>query len=206
MPNGAQFTIGDDARCRDGVCGEVSRVVVDPIAQTVTHIVVEPKHRSGLGRLVPLDLVDLSTGEVQLSCTTAAFEELGLAEETHFLPGAIGYAGYSASQVLSWPFFGANSPLPVVTDALPPGEVAIHRGEAVRATDGEVGRVHGLIIDPGDHRVTHVLLQEGHRWGRQDVAIPIGAVTAVDTDGIALNLSGQEVHDLPPVDFDPSRD
>jgi hypothetical protein len=48
-----QFTMGADASCTDGVCGEVSRVVVNPIARTVTHLVVEPKHSEGLGRLGP---------------------------------------------------------------------------------------------------------------------------------------------------------
>ena len=52
MAETTQFTIGAEAHCTDGVCGEVSRVVVDPVAQTVTHLVVEPKGREGLGRLV----------------------------------------------------------------------------------------------------------------------------------------------------------
>ena len=28
-----QFTIGSEARCSDGICGEISRVVVDPVAK-----------------------------------------------------------------------------------------------------------------------------------------------------------------------------
>ena len=38
-------------------------------------------------------------------------------------------------------------------------------------------------------------------WGRKVVAIPIGAVTGVE-DGIRLNITKQEVQDLPPVDVD----
>jgi hypothetical protein len=49
--------------------------------------------------------------------------------------------------------------------------------------------------------VTHVLLREEHLWGRQEVAIPISAVTEVD-DGIRLNITKHEVQDLPPVDID----
>ena len=41
------FTIGAGASCTDGVCGQVTRVVVDPLTRAVTHLVVEPKHRSG---------------------------------------------------------------------------------------------------------------------------------------------------------------
>jgi sporulation protein YlmC with PRC-barrel domain len=77
----------------------------------------------------------------------------------------------------------------------------VQRGDRVHATDGEIGRVQGLVIDPGSHHVTHVLLQEGHLWGSKEVAIPIGAVTDVEA-GIRLNITKQQVEDLPPVDID----
>ena len=75
----------------------------------------------------------------------------------------------------------------------------MRRGERVHATDGDIGRVQGLIIDPSDHHVTHVLLQEGHLWGKKEVAIPMGSVKEVDAEGVHLDLSGDEVKDLPPV-------
>jgi sporulation protein YlmC with PRC-barrel domain len=89
----------------------------------------------------------------------------------------------------------------VTYDSVPLGEVQVRRGEHVHATDGEIGLVEGLVIDLDDHQVTHVLLQEGHLWGRKEVAIPIGAVTGVEA-GIQLSISKQEVQDLPPVDID----
>jgi sporulation protein YlmC with PRC-barrel domain len=78
------------------------------------------------------------------------------------------------------------------------GEVQVRRGDHVHATDGEIGLVEGLVIDPANHQVTHVLLQEGHLLGRKEVAIPISAVTGIET-GIRLNHSRQQVEDLPPV-------
>src|ERR1700689_2947572 len=70
------FTIGAEVSCSDGACGVVCRVVVDPVARAVTHLVVEPKHRLDLAKLVPVDLVDASGGEVRLSCPPAEFEQL----------------------------------------------------------------------------------------------------------------------------------
>ncbi|HXZ69325.1 MAG TPA: hypothetical protein VEH31_00460, partial [Streptosporangiaceae bacterium] len=148
MAEPSQFTIGAEASCRDGVCGEVIRVVVDPVARAVTHLVVEPKHRQGLGRLVPLDLVEAANGEVLLRCTIAEFEELGSAEETQFLPGTAGYAAYGPEQVAAWPYYGLSGTAmdpgldpelvgtsPTVTfDTIPLGEVAVRRGERVDAT------------------------------------------------------------------------
>ena len=207
MPDTTQFRIGADAIGTDGVCGEVSRVVVDPVARAVTHLVVEPKHRQGLARLVPLDLVDATTGEIHLRCTIAEFGKLDHAEETQFLPGSSGYGDYATGQAFSWPYFSlvtdlglGNAVLPVTEDTIPMGEVAVRRDEQVHATDGEIGRVQGLVINPHDRHVTHVLLQEGHLWGRKDVAIPISAVTAVDA-GIWLNLTKRQVQDLPGVDI-----
>ena len=59
--------------------------------------------------------------------------------------------------------------------------------------------MQGLVIDAKSHHVTHVLLQEGHIWGRKEVAIPIGAVTGVE-GGIHLNITKQQVQDLPAVE------
>ncbi len=211
-----EFAIGAEVSCSDGDCGKVSRVVVDPVARAVTHLVVEPKHRQGLGRLVPLDIIDATAGEVRLSCTMAAFEQLDSAEETQFIPGSSGYAAYGPEQVLSWPYYGlggatgmadglgaetAGVSQTVTYDKIPLGEVGVRRGEHVHATDGAIGRVQGLVIDPRDRHVTHVLLQEGHLWGRREVAIPISAVTNVE-DGIQLSITKQDVQDLPPVHTD----
>jgi len=66
------FTIGAKAQCTDGDCGEVRRVIVNPVAREVTHLVVEPKGRLGLARLVPLDLVDASGDQVEIHCTLAS--------------------------------------------------------------------------------------------------------------------------------------
>ena len=216
MADMTPFTIGTEARCSDGLCGEVSRVVVDPVTRTLTHVVVEPKGREGLGRLVPLDLVDAMPGEVTLRCTVAEFEKLDSAEDTQFVPGSGGYAEYGPEQVYSWPYYGlggAGLPSdigagltyasPTVTyDTVPLGEVAVHRDDPVYATDGSIGRVQGLVIDPRNRHVTHVLLQEGHLWGRKEVAIPIKAVAEVSDEGIKLSIAKHDVQDLPPVDID----
>jgi sporulation protein YlmC with PRC-barrel domain len=221
MAGTAQFTIGAEASCSDGACGEVTRVIVDPVAEAVTHLVVEPKHRRDPGRLVPLDLIDATAGQIQLRCTTAEFEKLDPAEETQFIPGTGSYAGYGPGQVSYWPYYGVGgmgmggvgmgsmglgsmglaggSPSQTVTyDSVPPGEVDVHRGDHVQAADGHIGRVQGLVIDRRSGHVTHVLLQEGHLWGSREVAIPVSAVAST-SDGIQLTITKQEVQDLPPV-------
>ncbi len=85
-----------------------------------------------------------------------------------------------------------------VEDVVPVGEAELRPGDPVYALDGEIGQVHGFVVDPDDRQVTHVLLREGHLWGRKEVAIPASAVTKVE-NGIWLNLTKKQVEDLPPV-------
>ena len=188
-----EFAIGATASCSDGVCGEVSRMIVDPATRTVTHLAIEPKHRRDLGRLVPLDLVDTTTGDIRLRCTLAEFDALDPAEENELVEdiGGMGVGGMAA------PMGIPSAPQIVLEDVVPLGETDVGRGEHVHALDGEIGQVEGFLVDPGDHRVTHVLLREGHLWGRKEVAIPVSAVTGVE-NGIRLNMTKKQIEDLPP--------
>ena len=101
------------------------------------------------------------------------------------------------------PDAGEPEALPQATvDYVPSGGVDIHRELIVCATDGEIGQVQGLVVEPGGHQVTHVLLQKGHMRGRKEVAIPISAVTKIGTLLIHLSLTKHQVKDLPPVHID----
>lgn len=209
-----QFTIGAEVNGTDGVCGRLIWVVVDRSAApwVITHLVVEPPHRVGLGRFVPLDRVasvDETSGAVALDCTTEEFKQLDSAEETEFVPPSGAYSSYGPAQLIARPYYtgepSVHGDLPttsqvVTTDAPLPGdrEAAVHRARA-HAADGDIGEVAGLVVDPASQQVTHVLLKEGHVWGHKEVAIPIGAVKEAAEDGIHLRISMQEVGDLPPV-------
>ena len=220
----AQFTIGTDVRCDGEVCGQLRRVVIEPIDRVLTHLVVEPKHGQSAGHLIPIALVDQATGPaaaaITLTCTQAQFDALEEAEETEFLPGASEGWNYDQEQMLTWPYYGTgmrggigigpggvgtvagvhSGPRTITRDRVPLGEVQVRRGQPVRAVDGTIGKVQGLIVDRADHHVTHILLDEGHLWGQKTVAIPVGAVTDV-SDGVRIDLTKDQVRDLPPVDL-----
>jgi len=214
MSDAAQYTIGAEVTCSDGTCGHLTRVVVDPVARVLTHLVVEPTNRRQLGRLVPIELVDATAEEIRLQCSMAEFDALEDAEETRFLTETSEQLGYGAEEVFAWPYYGLGAGMggmggmgvestpQFIYDRVPAGEVEVRRGEHIHATDGNIGRIQGLVIDPADHRVTHVLLEEGHLWGKKEIAIPISAVTGVTAEGVQLNLTREQVRDLPSVDLD----
>jgi sporulation protein YlmC with PRC-barrel domain len=201
------FRIGADARCTDGACGQVSRIIVNPVTREVTHLAVDPKHRHGPGRLVPVDLVDATTGQIRLRCTLAEFQTLRPAQEAESVRGLDPTGHPHAPNQVHWSVWmhlargpgEPETPQQVTVDSVPSGEVDIRRDLTVCATDGEIGQVQGLVVEPGGHHVTHVLLQEGHMPGRKEVAIPISAVTKIGTLLIHLSLTKHQVKDLPPV-------
>lgn len=195
MAEETEFAIGAEASCVDGLCGEVSRIIVDPATDTVTHLVIEPRHRRELARLVPVDLVDAAAGDIRLRCTLAEFGKLDAAEELAPVENVLGGLGVGGMMA---PTGIPATVTTVVYETVPVGETDVGPGEHVHALDGQIGRVLGFLVDPDDHRMTHVLLQEGHLRGRKKVAIPASAVTGVE-NGIRLNLTKEQVEDLPPV-------
>jgi len=199
------LVLGSEAVCRDGYRGEVLAVALDADSGVVTHLIVEPAGRRGLARLVPLDLVDAAPAGVRLRCTEAEFRDLAAAEET-LAEFTLGYQ--VPVQLLPPGWRGTGGPttqggtIPRIpeqetVDVVPPGEVEEHRGGPVHATDGDIGHLRAVRIDPATGRLTHVLVREGHLLSRKDVAVPVASVAGFD-DGIRLSITQQQVRDLPP--------
>jgi hypothetical protein len=167
--------------------------------------------------------------EIVLHCSLAEFETFERALETHFLAGASGRWDYRQEQMLTWPHYrlgvgggraggvggsdarvGRAGPATdtgartLARDRVPVYGIEVRRGDRVQAVDGRIGRVQGLIVDRVDHQVTHVLLDESHLWDQKRVAIPIGAVIDLKdvTDGVRINLTKDQVRNLPPVELD----
>jgi hypothetical protein len=118
MTGTTQFTIGAEVSCRGGRCGKLTRVIIDPVRRALTHFVVE-SHLHGLGRLVPLELVDSATPEhIDLACTVFEFDHLHPSENTdyfpmdgYFGPHYGGYArgcGYGVGGASFWPHYGSG--------------------------------------------------------------------------------------------------
>ncbi len=211
MAETTRFVIGAEVSCSDGACGQVRRVVVDPVAEAVTHLVAGPEHPHGLGRLVPVDLIGAVAGQIRLRCTLAEFARLDWAKQARFLPKSGVYSGYAPGQVFSWPYYGVGARLAPFHTGIPsrPSPITPFPWERWRSAAANLSTPptatsagsRASSSARATHRVTHVLLQEGHLRGRKEVAIPVSAVASTG-DGIQLTVTKQEVQDLPPVDID----
>jgi hypothetical protein len=200
------LAIGAAAACTDGFRGELKGLVVEPRARAVTHLVIEPEHAQGLARLVPLDHADATAEPIRLGYTEAEFKDLGPAEETlaefvpgyevpvQLLPAGEGWrpadgpvaVGETISQIREM------ETIPLVPEA----EVEESRGDQVRATDGHLGQLHGLRVNPENGEVLAVLVKR-HAWGHAELAIPIGQVSGFEA-GVQLSITKREAKDLTP--------
>ena len=74
MAGTGQFTIGAGVRCTDGACGTLSRVVVDPVAREVTHLLVQPRqgHADAGEHKVPQTSRSATPPPIRLDASSAA--------------------------------------------------------------------------------------------------------------------------------------
>jgi sporulation protein YlmC with PRC-barrel domain len=216
MPEDQQFMMGAEVRCTDGdVCGEIRYLTVNPAAHTLTNLAVEEKGRQGLGRLVPVGdvRVDPETLMIEFLGTMADFQNLPAADVTEFAADTVGYEQHGPEQLVEEPEYspqpgeqivGGNLPgvsFTETVDEVPDNDVEIRRHAPVHAGRHQVGQVQGVLIDPGDHRVTGVLLQVRHFMDRKEVAVPVDDVMQpFGQDGIRLKISRRDVENLPPWD------
>ena len=208
--------------CTDGPFGRLADVVIDPTRRHVTHLVVEPHRHNGPARLVPVELAQAedASDAIALRASAADVRRLPPVEDFAYLrlgefpvddpkwdvgiqnvlaQPYYGYYGDASSLGLGGSPMGFDSHVAIWYDRIPKGEVEVRRKSDVISADQHwLGHVDGLLVD-SDDRITHVVLERGHLFGKRDATIPIGAVARVATDSVTLALTKDEVGRLPAV-------
>lgn len=196
--------------CTDGPVGKSAAVIINPIEQKVTHLVVKGDRTPwSRDRLVPVEQVGESTPAlIRLNCSRKALGEMGpfiakryVQKETREYPSSF-FGGEGPTYMNAFVF--AADAVPVEVERVPPGELAVHRGATVRATDGRIGQIDEFLVDPASKQITHLVLREGHLWDRRELTLPFSAIERLDNDTVYLNLDKQAVEKLPDLPIDRS--
>lgn len=224
-----QLTLGIPADAADGRWGVVADLVVDPVAWTVTHLVVEPRHHHERSRLVPLDAVASSGDRCTLELTAEEIEHSPVVEQTDFIridpPDSVITSQNAWESVSAWPFYpyagpplgtggevygygrgtfaGADGEAYVVTkyDVVPRGTIEIRRASEVRSCDDHVvGHVDGFVVEE-DGGITHLVLEHGHLWAHREITIPLDAIERASGPSVQLSVTRDAVGDFPSVPF-----
>ncbi len=112
--------------------------------------------------------------------------------------GEAGYAYSTPYMSMHGDFYNVQPQYVTVQDQLlPEGKVAVQRGMLVEASDGPLGEVGELLIDPETRRVSHFLFMKGHLWGKKEIAIAVSEIERGDQDTIYLKLDKAAIEKLP---------
>lgn len=201
--------------CADDAFGELADLVIDPSTRRVTHLVVQPRERHDLARLVPIDRaqtdaepsrgisLDFMVGELNELEPLHGSEfirldeqlvdpgwEVGIREISQMpLSGSLGVDALGAGMEP----MGFDNHATLSYDRIPKGTVEIRRTSDVTSSDGHhVGHVVGFVIDERQ-QIAQMVLEHGHLWGKCELAIPIRSIDRIESDEVVLGLSSDEV-------------
>jgi len=191
-------------KCQDRVCGNVICAIINPISKLMTHIVVQEKGFIGIGRLIPVEeILESQNDQITLRCSLDEFSKFESFTENHYIGSDELLFNDQAEHhyfPFSTPDFGGAfeyEPWFEETECIPQGELGIHRGAEVYATDGKIGQVDEFLISPKDDRISQLVLREGHLWRQKLVTIPVSEIDRIETDLVYLKLRKQEIEKLP---------
>jgi len=197
-----------NVHCADGLCGRSTYVLIDPVLEEVTHLVVREAEAPHTERVVPVaEVAGTAPDVILLKCTRKEFQGMEPFILTEYvkedLPDlrAERLAYVSMGSYMLWPYVLPAKPeyARVEQEQVPPGELAVRRGARVEASDGHVGRVDEFVVDPETGHISHLVMREGHLWGKKDVAIPVSGIDHYERDTVYLKLSKQQIEALPAV-------
>jgi len=195
--------------CTDGVCGRSVYVLIDPVIDQVTHLVVKENASPNTEYIVPVDLVtETIVDTIRLRCSKAEMEKMDPFIKTKFIEERVperyySYSGgtYGVGTYYYLPYVILETmQVPVETQQIPPGELAVRRGTRVMATDGHVGYADEFVVNPENGHITHLVMREGHLWGQKDVIIPVSAISTMGRpheDAVFLNIDKRKIGSLP---------
>jgi hypothetical protein len=193
-----------EVQCTDGNAGRSTYVIVNPINQLLTHLVVKDNRSPFAEHVVPVEKVEKTTPDsIQLSCTR---EELGRMEPfvyKEYLRVKSSVREEWRDSYLAWPYIPAfeegDRYATVKLRNIPLAELAVRRGARVQAADGYVGQVEELLVNSENMHVTHLVLREKHLWKRRDVTIPVSQIDRVKENSVYLKLDRAGIKELPTV-------
>jgi hypothetical protein len=193
--------------CTDGVCGQSVYVLINPVAEKVTHLVVMEDASPYTEYIVPVEVISATIADtIQLRCSKAELEKMDPFVQTEFVEEKMPSGGFLAGNGMYG--MGSFYYLPYVTSdgkayesvrtlQIPAGELAVHRGSRIKAKDGFVGKVDEFVVNPKNGNITHLVMREGHPWGKKDVIIPLSAMGKTLDGTMFLKLNKQEIEALP---------
>jgi len=180
--------------CSDGPIGKVENIIVNPAHERVTHLVVRENDVDNTLRLIPEKMIQQSTKDkITLWASKEKFRKAPDFLQEEFIPANIMlYLGEGVGDLPATP-----ASVRTLTEDIPTGGMAIHHGAKVYAADGHIGKVDEFLMEKKTGRITHLILKEGHLWGKKEITLPVGAIEKYEEGNVYLKLDKKAVEQAP---------
>lgn len=190
-----EIPIHAKVHCADGPGGRARRLIVDPTSKRVTHMVVAEGGASHAERLVPFRYVqEAGPQRICLCCSRHKLSEMKPLVETQLLRTSV-------PDPNSYPYTSAPSSIPrwvpVRCQSLAPRELGVGVDSRVMATDGSLGTLCEVCVEPGTGHITHLVLRPGRLRGRATRTIPAAEIDRIEGSQIYLKRDRKALASLP---------
>ncbi len=168
---------------------------------SVPHLVVEEDESWRAEHLVPFDRVaDATVQGISLDCTQQELAAMDDFVQRNYLRVSVpDYHNSPELWLVSGQVLEEARLVPLDEERIPPNTVAMDHSTRVEATDGEVGRLGELVVEPGSGCITYLVLHADHVWDPKDGAVPAAQIDRLGGGAVYLKLDKQSVERLPAV-------
>jgi hypothetical protein len=185
-----------DVHCTDGLGGCSTRIIVNPAARVVTHLVVAGKRAPHTEYLVPISYIRETTPEVILiSCTRQALRDMVPFVQTEYLRTTPADIRRLPAAHL-WPYqpHGLIRSYAVKTKRIPRHEQEVPRGTHAQSHDGsDIGEIEAFLVESTTGQITHVVLRTGHLWHHKALTVPGSEIDRIEEGTVYLRRDKDEL-------------
>jgi uncharacterized protein YrrD len=210
-----KFELGTMAETDEGEqVGKLHRVVIDPLTDEVTHLVVRQGILFAEERVLPVELVKNATERViELWADEEDLEDLPRFEQAHYVVSdeeelAKGHVSAAPSLLYVRPY-GYQSPVPHgpriqktglderVERNIPEDTVPLKEGaEVIDVSGEETGQVEEILTDPKLERATHFVISKGVLLPEEKM-VPLDWIQEIREERVELAVSTEVIERMP---------
>ena len=201
-----EFDIGARVLCKNGRCGKLVKVVLDPHTREVTDLIVEKGLLQKKDRVLPVSVVERAEdGDIYISARSDQLDAYPEYRETEFREPAPDWEvdRYPAEHVRHWISpYGLMTYEPVmpmirrrVREGIPSDLKVIGRGTRVHHLGSTIGKVDHVLVDPESREMTHLVIRRGVVPDYR--ILPVDVIERVTDEGVAVDVGKAELGKYP---------
>ncbi|MGD2159315.1 MAG: PRC-barrel domain-containing protein [Anaerolineales bacterium] len=206
--NKYNLQIGTQVHCKDGRCGKLRKVVVDPDTQRIIELIVEKGFLLKEDRVVPIKSVEKTTEDnIHISIGSTELDTLRNYDEKEFMLPSDDFQAnennkiYAPGEmvVLTRERRVTRKPEPTVRlklhEGISPSHTPIREDTRVTSLDGYIGKVSQVFINKQTQEIEQFVIED--KQLSHPVIVPMSMVDKVSEEEIHLETTKKVIGQLP---------